>query len=123
MAYACGIVVTVEEANRYALDDSEPQASAKFELSNLDGKTYTNLGSDSKVAYESMKLVGTDTIANTLLVGKTPIAKDGSVLYKEYVSGEGKGFISIWFSKARSLHKCLLTIRKLHPSEIRSSEK
>ena len=121
--YAREIVVTVEEANRYALDDSEPQASAKFELSNLDGKTYTNLGSDSKVAYESMKLVGTDTIANTLLVGKTPIGKDGSVLYKEYGSGEGKGFISIWFSKARSLHKCLLTIRKLHPSEIRSSEK
>ena len=60
------ILVTVGNAEKMTGDEN-PTFNSSFSLKNTDD-TYTALGSDKDTAYGDMKLLATDTVANTILV-------------------------------------------------------
>lgn len=86
--YPREIAITAEDINRYVLDTEVPEGHSTFEMLNDDEETYKTIGSDSNMEYGAMALIGDDTVANTILVGGTPLAK-GTEATSNIVGEEG----------------------------------
>lgn len=60
--YPREILVTVDDGDRYELDESVPKTNLVFEMLNDDEEAYRYVGTDETDAYADMLLVGNDTV-------------------------------------------------------------
>ena len=86
--YPREIVITTADTDWYVKDEGIPQTHAIFEMVNDDGETYKGIGNDADNEYADIKLIGEDTIANTILVGGVAPTKDAEASAKEFGTGD-----------------------------------
>lgn len=86
--YPREIVITTADTDWYVKDEGIPQTHAIFEMANDDGETYKEIGNDADNEYADMKLIGKDTIANTILVGDVAPTKEAETSAKESGTGD-----------------------------------
>ena len=86
--YPREIVITTADTDWYVKDTGTPKTHAAFEMVNDDEETYTAIGNDADNEYADMKLIGDDTIANTILVGDAAPTKNTETSAKEFGTGD-----------------------------------
>lgn len=125
--YAREIVITVADTDWYTLDSGIPLTHALFEMMNDDEETYTKIGDDAEVDYSGMKLIGNDTIQNTLLVGTEAPSRGGTAAIKEFGSddercsvftnGSNIPYQTAWYNGAPAIYPDLTSDLSVYPCE------
>lgn len=132
--YPREIAVTASDVDWYQPDtEGVPQSHAIFEMLNDDEETYIQVGDDAKSGYGEMKLVGDDTVENTILVSGTAPTKDfeTNVLTREmedgateetfvrtvFQNGSNIPYATTWYSGAPARYLNLQENMSLYPCE------
>lgn len=125
--YPREIVITAADTDWYVKDEGIPQTHAIFEMLNNDGETYKGIGNDADNEYADMKLVGEDTIANTILVSGVAPTKDAEPSAKEFGTGETRktvfqngsniSYTTPWYVGAPAIYLDIESDTTLYPCE------